>query len=350
MELLLLYLFLALSVSFLCSVMEAVILSVSASFIHTKQSEGKISAKKLAKHKENIDRPLSAILTLNTIAHTVGAAGVGAQAVAIWGEAYFGLISAVLTILILFLSEILPKTIGALYWRRLALYSSGIITIMIFITYPLVLISELLTKLIAGKKVNHNAVSREDLSALTKLGTKEGVFEENESKIIHNLLRLKSIKVNQILTPRTVVLSAQEDETLLDFFNKKENLKFSRIPVYSKSIDDVTGYVLKSEILENIANDNYKIPLKDLKRDITIAHENFNIPSIFDLLISKKEHIAIILDEYGGLEGIITMEDIIETILGLEIVDEKDSQVDMQHMAKEKWKLRAKKLNIDLYE
>ncbi len=341
MVLLLFYLALALFVSFLCSIVEAVILSVSAPFIKMKEAEGKTSVKYLKNLKNNIDRPLSAILSINTVAHTIGAAGVGAQAVAVFGEAYFGVISAILTVLILFFSEIIPKTIGAIFWRKLALPSAFIIIGMIYISYPLVVISEFITRIISKNKKSQK-VTREEVVALAHLGTKDGVLKETESKIIDNLIKLNTLNVREIMTPRTVVVSAPEETSLTDFIKHKEYLQYSRIPVYSGDIDNVTGYVLKSDVLEQLAKNRSNQKLKDLKRPIVIFFENSSVPKLLEELILRKEHIALIIDEYGGMQGLVTMEDIIEAILGLEIMDEKDTVIDMQELAKKKWEIRKK--------
>jgi CBS domain containing-hemolysin-like protein len=346
MGLLFFYLALALGVSFLCSIVEAVILSVSVPFIKMKEMEGKASAKHLKNLKNKIDRPLSAILTINTVAHTVGAAGVGAQAVAIFGKIYFGVISAILTILILFLSEIIPKTIGAVYWRQLASPSAIVIMVMIYISYPLVIISEFITKIISKNKKSQT-VSREEVVALAHLGRKEGVLKESESKVIDNLIKLRTLNVRVIMTPRTVVVSAPEEISLDDYINQKEYIQYSRIPVYSGNIENVTGYILNSDVLEKLAKGSHNQRLKDVKRPIIFFYENFSIPKLFEELLLQKEHIALIIDEYGGMQGLTTMEDIIEAILGVEIMDEKDIEVNMQELAKKKWKTRKKNLNIE---
>jgi CBS domain containing-hemolysin-like protein len=346
MGLLVLYLILAIAVSFLCSILEAVILSVSASFISMKEMEGKSSASILRKLKNNIDQPLSAILSINTVAHTIGAAGVGAQAVEVFGEVYFGVISAILTLAILVLSEIIPKTIGAIYWRKLAMTSAMIITAMIYIAYPLVLLAKFITKVISRNKTVI-PISRDELIALAHLGKKKGVLEESESKIITNLIKLRSISVNRIMTPRTVVVSAPDDLLITEYIKNKNYLKYSRIPVYSGTIDNVTGYILNSDVLDKLAENNINQKLQDIKRDILVFYENLTIPFIFEELLVKKEHIAAVISEYGGMEGIVTLEDIIETILGLEIVDEKDTEIDMQELAKRIWELRKKKIGIN---
>jgi CBS domain containing-hemolysin-like protein len=345
MVLLFFYLTLALVVSFLCSIVEAVILSVSAPFIKMKEMEGKTFVKYLKNLKNQIDQPLSAILTINTVAHTVGAAGVGAQAVAVFGEIYFGLISAILTILILFFSEIIPKTIGAVFWRKLALPSTYVIIGMIYLSYPLVVISKYITKIISKNKESQR-VTREEVVALVHIGTKEGVLKETESKIIDNLVKLKTLNLRDIMTPRTVVVSAPEEISLNDFIKQKEYMQYSRIPVYSGNIDNITGYILKSDVLEKLAKGSRNQELRNLKRPIIIFFENFSITKLFEELLLKKEHIALIIDEYGGMQGLATMEDIIETLLGLEIMDEKDIEVNMQELAKKRWEIRKKNLKI----
>lgn len=346
MGLLLFYLALALAVSFLCSIVEAVILSVTPAYIRTREIEGRPSARYLNNLKSQIDRPLSAILTINTVAHTVGAAGVGAQAVAVFGEIYFGLASAILTLLILFFSEIIPKTIGAVFWKQLALPAAVVTLGMIYISYPIVLISEFITKTIS-KSEKSQTVSKEEVVALVHLGTKEGVLEESESKIINNMMRLETIRVRTIMTPRTVVVSASEEMSLDDFVKQEENLQYSRIPVYSGSIDNVTGYVLNSDLLARLAEGVTDQALRDLKRPIVVCYESLSIPKLFEELLLKKEPMALIIDEHGGMQGLVTMEDIIETILGLEIMDEKDTVADMQELAKREWEIRRRSLNIE---
>lgn len=344
MGLLLLYLFLALSVSFFCSTLEATLLSITPSYIHTQEKEGKPYARSLQKLKQQIDKPLSAILSFNTIAHTVGAAGVGAQAVKIFGNQYFGLISAALTIAILVLSEIIPKSLGANYWRQLAPYISGPLNAMMFVLYPFVKISEFITK--AFKSSGESSVSREEVAALTNIATKEGIFEEGESKIINNLIRFKSILVEFVMTPRTVARVLEESLTLEEFFADKESHRFSRIPVYKDSIDNITGYILKYDVLEKLAEDHFNLSLRDLRRDICVVYENDSIPQVLEMMMGKREHIALVVDKYGGTAGIVTLEDILETLLGLEIQDEMDSEADMQQLARNQWQERAKKMGI----
>ena len=345
MGLLLFYLFLALGISFICSIMESVLLSTSMPFIETKLMKGRKSALLLKKYKNEIDKPLSAILSLNTVAHTIGAAGVGAQAIKIFGETYFGIVSAILTLLILIFTEIIPKTIGAMYWRDFALISARILQVMIILAFPLVKFSELITRLISRKE-KAKSISREEIAMLANLGHEEGVFEKRESKVIYNMIMLKTIKIHEAMTPRTVIAAAPEDMSLEEFYNNSDFLSFSRIPVYTDNIDHVTGYVLKDTVLSKLADDNHTMKLKELKRPVIISYENLALPVLFEQFLYKKEHIAMVVDEYGGVRGLITMEDILETLLGLEIVDESDTNEDMQKLAKERWlKIRDKKSN-----
>lgn len=345
MLLLFVYLFLALFVSFLCSIMEAVLLSTPQSFLMVKRDEGESWAGPFLGMKEDIDKPLSSILSLNTIAHTVGAAGVGAQAVKVFGDAYFGIVSAILTILILVFTEIIPKTIGANYWRGLAGFASKVIRGMIVITYPLVVLSAVLTRYLSGRG-DEQVTSREEISALASIGADEGIFNEKEHKVIQNLLRLRNLRITEIMTPRVVVAMADEELTLRDFLRNKDYLMFSRIPVYAENRENVTGYVFRQSVFENLAEKREDLKLKDLRRDIVIIPETNGILNVWENLLDRKEHIALVVDEYGGMDGIVTMEDIIECLLGLEIVDEKDTVQDMQMFARERWKQRRAKYDL----
>lgn len=333
MLLILLYLIGALSLSFLCSVLEAVILSTPISFITMKENEGSKVAVRLKKYKSNIDKPVAAILSLNTIAHTIGAAGVGSESVKIFGQEYFGIISAILTLLILVLSEIIPKTIGATYWRSLCLPATRIIHLLVIITYPLVILSEFITKIFSSKE-HPVSVSREEVSAMVNVGTEEGVFKAKESSIIQNFLKLEKIIAKEIMTPSLVVASAHENMTMQELFDNKLYNNYSRIPLYNENSEIITGYVLRSSVLSKISEDNFNEPLKNIIRPILYFNENDSVSSIWEKLIEKKEHISVIQDEFGCMRGIVTMEDVIETMLGVEIVDENDKAVDMQEFAK----------------
>ncbi|MFO7656050.1 MAG: hemolysin family protein [Bacteroidales bacterium] len=339
------YLFLALFISFLCSIMESVLLSTPHSFLIVKLDKGHNWATSFIDLKINIDKPLSAILSLNTIAHTIGAAGVGAQAVKVFGEAYFGVVSAILTILILVLTEIIPKTIGAIYWRNLTKISYYTIKVMIIVTYPLVLMSAIISRMISNN-AEEQTTSREEIAAMASIGADEGIFSDKENKIIQNILRLKNVKVTEIMTPRVVVAVADENLSLQEFLENKDYLKFSRIPIYSGNDENITGYVFRQKVFENLAEDKHNLKLKEIKREIVVVPDNMVLFSLWEKLLEKKEHIALIVDEYGGLDGIVTMEDIIETLLGLEIVDEKDTITDMQKFARERWETRQAKYNL----
>lgn len=345
MTLLFFFLFLALFVSFLCSIMEAVLLSTPMSFLNVKKEKGHKSAKIFIKLKNNVERPLSAVLALNTIAHTIGAAGVGVQATKIFGEYYFGITTAVLTFLILIFSEIIPKTIGARYWRNLALASGVIINIMVIITYPLVILIQYMTSVFSMKE-NEQSLSREEISSMAAIGKEEGVFDEKESKLIQNIIRLKDVKVSEIMTPRVVITIADEKMPLEEFLANKDFLYFSRIPIYSEKEDNITGYVLRQTVFEKLAEDKTNLKLQDIKREVVFVPKFQTIMNVWDILLQKKEHIAIVVDEYGGIDGIVTMEDIIETLLGLEILDEKDKITDMQQYARERWNKRKIKYDI----
>ena len=337
MGLLLLYLIGALSISFLCSILEAVLLSTPMSYASMLEKEGRPGALLLKKYKQDIDKPIAAILSLNTISHTVGAAGVGAQSEAIFGSEFFAVTSAVLTLLILIFSEIIPKTIGAAWWRTLAIPCAHIIHALVIVTYPLVLMSELITHIFSSKK-QQASVSREEVSAMVTVGAEEGVFEKKENSMIQNMLRLDDVKAREIMTPSSVVEMAEESMTLGEFYKHEAFRTYSRIPVYNDENDDyIKGYVLRQEILEKLAEDKFSLRLSDIVRPVLTFQENESVSTIWNKLLAKKEHISVIIDEYGCFRGIVTMEDVIETMLGTEIVDEKDTVTDMQEFAREKW-------------
>ncbi|MDE6176939.1 MAG: CNNM domain-containing protein [Paramuribaculum sp.] len=336
MTLILLYLIGALSVSFLCSVLEAVLLSTPISFISMKESQGAKSAPLLMKYKTNIDRPVAAILTLNTVAHTIGAAGVGSESVKVFGEAYFGIISAILTLLILVLSEIIPKTIGASYWRTLALPSAKIIKVLIIIAYPLVWLSELLTRCVSPK-IQPLTVSREEVAAMVNVGTDEGVINVAENRVIQNFLKLSNICAEEIMTPYVVVASVASGTTMKEFYDNRALSSFSRIPVFDNKREFITGYVRRANVLEMLTQDKFTMPLSEIVRPILYFMEDTMVSDIWQKMLDKKEHIAVITDEYGCMRGIVTMEDVIETMLGVEIVDECDTTTDLQALAREKF-------------
>lgn len=336
MTLILLYLIGALSVSFLCSVLEAVLLSTPVSFISMKESQGVKGASLLMKYKTNVDPPVAAILTLNTVAHTIGAAGVGSESVKVFGEAYFGIISAILTLLILVLSEIIPKTIGASYWRSLAIPSARIIRAMIFITYPLVRLSELLTRCVSPR-IQPITVSREEVAAMVNVGTDEGVIEVAENKVIQNFLKLSNVKAEDIMTPYVVVASVPAITTMKEFYDNKALSAFSRIPVFDTGREFITGYVIRANVLEMLTHDKFTMPLREIVRPVLFFSEDTKVSDIWRKMLQEKEHISVVTDEYGCMRGIVTMEDVIETMLGVEIVDECDTTDDLQALARKQF-------------
>lgn len=346
MALLITYALLALGVSFLCSLLEAVLLSITPSFVAARASEGTRMGRRLRTLKHDVDRPLAAILSLNTIAHTVGAAGVGAQAAHVWGSAAVGLASAALTLLILVLSEIIPKTLGALYWRQLAGFATRTLTVMIWALWPLVRLSQSVTRAIAKDRAEPGGVEREEIRALAEIGAEEGALEPRESAILRNLFRLRSLRTEDIMTPRTVMRALPEDTPVSHVLEDGSTLQFSRIPVYEHHQDHVTGFVLKDEVLLSAARDEHDRRLGTLRREIVAVPETLPLPLLFSRLVEKSEHIALVLDEYGGTAGIVTMEDVVETLLGMEIVDELDSVEDMQALARQQWYRRARRLGL----
>jgi len=345
MKLLIAYLLLALGVSFLCSVLEAVLLSVNPSYIAVLENKDRKSGQLLRALKDDIDRPLSAILSLNTVAHTVGAAGVGAQAQSVFGNGYVTITSMVLTFLILICSEIIPKTLGATYWRSLAPVSARISQWLMYLLYPLVMLSQGLTKLLS-RDTTEQTMSREEFRAMAELGAEQGVFEEEESRIFKNLIRFSSLRVKDIMTPRIVVVDFDEDTTIEQVFDEIEELRFSRLPVYGSSRDDVTGYVLKNDLLIQLARGKGDKNLKEFKREILVVPEFMHLRDLFERLFESQEHIAVAVDEYGGFSGVVTMEDLVETLIGMEIMDEVDAIEDMQKLARQKWMERARRLGI----
>ncbi|MBR0256019.1 MAG: DUF21 domain-containing protein [Bacteroidales bacterium] len=344
--LLLLFLLGAMAVSFLCSVLEAVLLSTPISFITMRIEEGYKPAARFLHYKEESARPLAAILALNTIANTLGAAGVGRQASIIAEQSgfasFFGIMSALTTILILVFSEIIPKTIGTSYYRKLMGFTTSSLKTMIIVMYPIVLLIERLTKLIQ-KDDDEAAVSREEVSAMANVGEVEGVIDKDENRIIQNVIKLDNVKAYDVMTPRVVCQTASENMSLKNFYKDKDFEHYSRIPVYSESPEYITGYILRSEALECLAEDKFDMRLSEIKRDITFFDEEQSVSGIWDTLLAKKEQISLIIDEYGCFQGILTLEDIIETIFGLEIIDENDEAIDMQQFARERWKQRAKR-------
>lgn len=346
MLILFLYLSVALFFSFLCSMLEASLLSITPSFVAAKVNENKSYGRTLKRFKEEIDLPLAAILTLNTFAHTIGAAGVGAQAQRIWGEEYLSITSAVLTLLILILSEIIPKTLGASFWKRLAPFTARALIILIYSPlYPFIILSKFITKIL-NKKKGSAVLSRAEFQAMAEIGVQEGIFKKEESQILMNLMKFNNIVVKSIMTPRTVVVSSPEDESVGEFMESHEKVRVSRIPIYRENIDNITGYVLKDDLMQHMIEQKDDLLLRSLARNIMVVNEKMPIIRLFYKLIQEKEHIAMVVGEYGEMSGIVTMEDVIETLLGAEIMDELDNIEDMQKQAMKIWERRAKRLGL----
>ncbi len=345
--LIILFFLISIFASFLCSVLEAVLLSISPAYAQRQSTENPALGKTLADFQQNIDKPLAAILTLNTIAHTVGAIGVGAQATVIWGESFIAsaVIPVVMTLAILILSEIIPKTLGAIYWQELTAFTVKTLKFIMFVLSPLVVVSQLITRaLLKGK--NKSVLSRADFSAMAELGARDGVFDERESSLLRNFMRFESVRAKDVMTPRTVVIAAQQDQSLSAFHAAHPALRFSRIPLFTDSKDHVTGYFLRDELLAALVNQQGEMPLSSLRRDLSAVKEQFPIPELFTHFTNEHSHIAMVVDEFGGLSGLVTMEDVIETLLGMEIVDEVDGEADMQVLARNQWQRRAEKLGL----
>jgi len=345
MALLLLYVGLALSFSFLCSLMEATLLSVTPSYVARLETRHRTTGELLRRLKRDIDEPLAAILTLNTIANTFGATAAGAQAARVFGSTYIAVFSAVLTLLILFLSEIIPKTLGALYWRRLAPFTARVLWALIPALWPLVALARRLTRLLSGEATSHS-VHREEFTALAEQGAREGLFRTEESRVLRNLFRLGSLRAKHIMTPRIVLFALPEVATVQDVLREHTEFRFSRIPVYGEDLDDVSGYVLKDDVLLCGARDQHTRRMSDLRREIVVVPESLPLPTLLERFLDSREHIALVVDEYGGTAGVVSMEDVVETVLGMEIVDEADKHKDMQELAREQWLKRARRLGL----
>ena len=346
MTLLLVFLLSAMVISFICSTLESVLMTTTLSYINLRESEGYAPAKRMKHYKTEPERPLAAILSLNTIANTVGAAGVGQQANIIFGSEWFGLVSAVITLLILIFSEIVPKTFGTTYWKNLMGITAGTIRVLIVIMYPFVKLIEWISHIFPEN--DEAAVSREEVLAMANVGEEEGVIEEDENKIIRNVMRLDDVKASDVMTPRVVAATAPESMTLKDYYDCDDYDHFSRIPVYSDSPEYITGYVMRDDALENLTEDHFTKTLGSIKRSLPQYNENMSIGDIFDRMLKEKSQIGVIIDEYGCFQGILTLEDVIETIFGLEIVDENDEIADMQQYARERWHQRQKRFRQPL--
>lgn len=354
LSLLIVFFLVAIITSFLCSMWEAVLLSITPSYAQIQVNEGGRLGTLLKSFKEDIDRPLAAILTLNTIAHTVGAIGVGDQAAKIWADAnplITGLaVPVVMTLAILVLSELIPKTLGANYWKELAPFTARSLAWIIRLLGPLVWFSQHLTRALKKDEVG-SAFTRGDFLAMADIGAKHGVFEQQELDIINNLLRFRAVRVRDVMTPRTVVEAAAAEQTVAGFMDQRRGHRFSRIPLFEGDRKDhVIGYALKDEMLSRMVDGDGDVPLVSLRRDIVAVDPELPIIEMLSRFLAEREHIALVVDEFGGMAGIVTMEDVIETLLGAEIVDELDHTPDMRVLARRTWERRATRLGLVLDE
>ncbi|GAB2762884.1 CNNM domain-containing protein [Actinomadura fibrosa] len=314
-----------------------------------KSRQGKHYAHTLAHFKQDVDRPLIAILTINTVAHTVGAILVGVQAERVFGDGgnIVGIVSTLMTLAILIISEIIPKTIGATYWKSLGRFTATTLKIFVFpLKYTGILWLMMLTTKLIGKSAHVSTMSREEFMAITDVAEEEGVFEGKETTVIKNMLVFNNVLAKDVMTPFSVAVTEDEKTSIESFHKQHKNLKFSRIPVYNQRPSNITGFILKDEVLEQMIDEKGTQPLSVLKREIPLTSEDTPIPELFDKFIQQRTHLAMVVDQYGNTVGLVTMEDIIETLLGLEIMDESDSIEDMQVLARKNWERRAQKLGI----
>jgi len=335
------YVTLALGVSFFCSLSESVIMSVSHTYIGLLVKEGRRSGRLLRAMKKNIDHPLAVILTLNTVANTVGAAGVGAQIYYLFGSKWVAIGSASLTAAILVFSEIIPKTVGAAHWKKIAPVAAYFLHVLIIVLYPIVKVLETIAGLFIGGE-NHSHITREEMIVLAEMGERGGVLTAKEARIIENLLLFSEVHAREILTPRAVIMVLQKDTTISRAVDEHSPLRFSRIPVFGNDIDDILGHILKEDLLSKYYSGKGDETIEQLIKPLHAIPETKSLAGLFDEFISRREHMFLVIDEYGGTEGIVTLEDVIETLLGVEIIDELDSVEDMRAFALEKWKSRRR--------
>ena len=346
--LLVLYVVLALGISFLCSIAEAVLLSITPSFVASlRESRPALAARLQQLKNENVDQSLAAILTLNTIAHTVGAIGSGAKATIVFGSAWFGLFSAVMTLMMLFLSEIIPKTLGAVHWRALAGPTALFVRWLILLLFPLIWLSEKLTQLIArGRKVH--AFSRDEFIAMADVGAESGAFASHETQVLANLFQLNALQAKDVMTPRTVIMAHQQDQPINAVVGNGRSLPFSRMPLYEQSLDDADAFVLRADALLAIAENRGADTLASIKRQLPSIPADTSLAKLLEFLLDNRQHVALVVGEFGATVGLVTLEDVVETLLGIEIVDELDTVEDMQSLARQRWQARAEARGLKL--
>lgn len=334
---LILYITMAIALSFLCSLLEAALLSTPNSFIQTEAQGGNRAATLMKEHKQNIDGPITSILTLNTFAHTFGAAGAGAEAVAVFGSQWASLITIILTLMILIFSEIIPKTVGAVYWKQLFNFAAYTIKVMVIVFYPAVWAFNYLTRIIAPDN-ERPTITRRELEMMAQISATEGSLEKSESRIVTNLFRLSTVKVWDIMTPRTVMLAFPRNLTVDEILdNGQRSMPYSRIPIYNETSDNITGFVLRHDIFRAAASDKHDTPLHTLERPIHFVPETMTVTKVLEEFVARQQHIFVVFDEYGGTAGIITMEDAVESLLGIEITDESDVVADLRQLAQQRY-------------
>ena len=336
------YFFAVLGISFLCSLLESFILSVTHAHISLVSKDRPALGKKLSHFKENINQPLSAILSLNTIANTIGAASVGAITLVEFGSNWVAIMSGILTLCILIFSEIIPKTVGALYWKKILVPATFAVQVLIIMTYPLVVFLEFLSKWLA-KAENEDKVSREEVIAMAELGEDEGTIEESESTVIENVLMLDDISVEEVLTPRSVIFAVNKTNSVREVLDKYNDIEFSRIPVYEDGLDNIIGIVRRHVLLKSKAEDQFDVTMGELAKPIHAVEENDSVGDVLDEFVKRREHLFMVKDQFGQVAGLVTLEDAIETLLGVEIVDETDSVVDMRKLALDTWRKKRLK-------
>ncbi len=340
MTLLIIYLVIAIGISFLCSILESVLLSVTPGFVEQTKSERPIVGARLVNVKERLDESLSSILILNTFAHTMGAAGVGSQALQVFGAEWETVIAVLLTLAILYFSEIIPKTLGAVYWRQLAIPSAFTIAWLVKIVYPLVWIATLTTKIFSQGR--DRKITREEIIALASLSHRGGTLVSQENEYLSNLLQLHDIATEEILTPRSVVHMLDETVTITDALNNPQTRQFTRIPIYREGTDDISGKVIRTDLFEAERKGKGDLPVSEVAKPIYRVSEKLPVQNLLDQFIKKKAHLFLVEDEFGQTAGVVTLEDAIETLLGIEILDERDTVEDMQALARSKYRNRLR--------
>lgn len=346
--LLLFFISLSLVVSFICSVSEATLLTMTPSYIDTLRDEDAKTAELLQSVKvDNIEKSISSILTLNTVAHTLGSLGAGAQAVIVFGNAWFGVFSAVMTLVILIGTEIIPKTLGTTYWRRCAKPVAYYVRFINKILFPIIWVTEKISRMLTKGK-QESVFNRHEFLALANAGESSGQMSELETRIIRNSLALGVINVEDIVTPRSVITAFDQNMTVGDVFAKHPKLPFSRFPIFDEDLDSATGFVLKSDLLIAKANQEIHTPIKQFKRDINFVFAKMKLFDLLDLMLKEQVHIALAVGEFGEVKGLVSLEDVLETLLGLEIVDEFDRVDDMQTLARQLMDRRMNRLGAKL--